>query len=73
MIAEARTNVQTVLRGTVDLDKLRDNRETGVAPTFRDRRRRADVYRAWPSHIDAQPASNAGAVKRTAKVRRIGA
>lgn len=52
VIAEARTNVQTVLRGTVDLDRLHENREKGVAPTFRDRRRRAAVYRTWPSHLD---------------------
>lgn len=73
VIAEARTNVQMVVRGTVDLDKLHDNRETGVAPTFRDRRRRADAYRAWPSHLDAQAARKAATAKRTAKVRRIGA
>lgn len=72
VIAEGRTNVQMVVRGTVDLDKLHDNRETGVAPTFRDRRRRADVYRAWPSHLDAQAARKAAAAKRAAKVRRIG-
>ncbi|MCC6709914.1 MAG: carbon-nitrogen hydrolase family protein [Gammaproteobacteria bacterium] len=72
VIAEARANVQMVLRGTVDLDKLHDNRETGVAPTYRDRRRRADVYRAWPSHLDAQAARKAAAAKRAAKVRRIG-
>ena len=72
VIAEARTNVQMVVRGSVDLDKLHDNRETGVAPTFRDRRRRADAYRAWPSHLDAQAARKAAAAKRAAKVRRIG-
>ena len=72
VIAEARTNVQMVVRGSVDLDKLHDNRETGVAPTFRDRRRRADAYRAWPSHLDAQAARKAAAAKPAAKVRRIG-
>ncbi len=52
VIAEAETNVEMVLKGTVDLDLLHQNRETGVAPTYRDRRRRADCYRAWPSHLD---------------------
>ena len=52
VIAEAKTNVQTVLRGTVDLDKLHENRANGVAPTFNDRRRRAAVYREWPSHLN---------------------
>ncbi len=52
VVAEAETNVEMVLRGTVDLDLLQQNRETGVAPTYRDRRRRADCYRAWPSHLD---------------------
>ena len=55
VIAEAEANVEMVVHGTVDLDLLLKNRETGVAPTFRDRRRRADCYRAWPSHLD-QPA-----------------
>jgi hypothetical protein len=40
-----------VVRGEVDLDKLQENREYGVAPTFRDRRRRRDLYNAWPSHL----------------------
>ena len=46
-------NIETVVRGEVDLDKIYENREKGVAPTYRDRRRRADVYREWPSHINA--------------------
>ena len=46
-------NIETVVRGEVDLDKIYENREKGVAPTFRDRRRRADLYREWPSHINA--------------------
>ena len=52
VIAEAETNVEMVLKGTVDLDLLHLNRDNGVAPTYRDRRRRADCYRAWPSHLD---------------------
>ena len=46
-------NIETVVWGEVDLDKIYENRENGVAPTFRDRRRRADLYREWPSHINA--------------------
>ena len=46
-------NIETVVHGEVDLDKIYENREKGVAPTFRDRRRRADLYREWPSHINA--------------------
>ena len=72
VIAEARTNVQMVLRGAVDLDKLHDNRATGVAPTFRDRRRRADAYRVWPSHLDLPAAGKATASRRAAKLRGVG-
>jgi hypothetical protein len=43
-----------VVTGTVDLDLLTANRQNGVAPTFNDRRRRADCYRAWPSHLTAK-------------------
>jgi hypothetical protein len=39
------------VRAEVDIDKLYENREKGAAPTFRDRRRRADLYTKWPSHI----------------------
>ena len=68
VVAEARTNVQMVLRGTVDLDKLHDNRAHGVAPTFRDRRRRADLYRQWPSHLDGKAPRKSAA----SKVHRLG-
>ena len=51
VVAEAGTNVEMVVTGTVDLDLLTVNRQHGVAPTFNDRRRRADCYRAWPSHL----------------------
>ena len=40
-----------VVRGEVDIDKLYENRETGAAPTYRDRRRRAELYVDWPSHM----------------------
>jgi len=67
VIAEARTNVQMVVRATVDLDKLHDNRARGVAPVYRDRRRRADLYRAWPSHLDGE----SGRKRRTSTVRAV--
>lgn len=51
VVAEAETNVETVLMGSVDIDLLYQNRESGVATTFKDRRRRADCYRTWPSHL----------------------
>ena len=72
VIAEARTNVQMVLRGAVDLDKLHNNRDTGVAPTFRDRQRRADVYRTWPSHLNLPNATKTAAAKRAAQLRGVG-
>jgi predicted amidohydrolase len=50
IVAEAQTNVEGVVRGEVALDRLYEARESGVAPTFRDRRRRADLYQRWPSH-----------------------
>jgi predicted amidohydrolase len=51
VVAEATAHQESVVRGVVDLDLLTENRSTGAAPTFRDRRRRADVYRTWPSHV----------------------
>ena len=51
VIAEARANTEEVISGTVDLDALYENRESGAATTFRDRRRRASLYRRWPSHL----------------------
>ena len=38
-------NIETVVHGEVDLDKIYENREKGVAPTYRDRRRRAALYK----------------------------
>ena len=46
-------NIETVVQGVVDLDRLHENRENGAAPTFRDRRRRADLYGEWPGHFNA--------------------
>jgi len=53
IVAEATTNEEMVVRGTVDIDRLYENRANGVAPTFRDRRRRSDLYNNWPSHTTA--------------------
>jgi predicted amidohydrolase len=53
IVAQATVNEEMVVRGSVDIDALYVNRENGVAPTFRDRRRRADLYAKWPSHVTA--------------------
>lgn len=53
IVARAETKREMVIHGEVDLDKLHESRETGVAPTYRDRRRRAELYATWPSHITA--------------------
>jgi predicted amidohydrolase len=49
VLSEASANTESVARAVVDLDLLSANRATGAAPTFRDRRRRADRYQSWPS------------------------
>jgi predicted amidohydrolase len=51
VVAEAKENEDDVIVGTVDLDALYTNRENGAATTFKDRRRRADLYRRLPSHV----------------------
>lgn len=51
IVAEAAANEEVVVTGVVDLDALRQNRIDGAATTFKDRRRRADLYRRWPSHL----------------------
>ena len=51
IIAEAEANVEMTITGVVDLDKLYENRKSGAATTFNDRRRRAELYRRWPSHV----------------------
>jgi predicted amidohydrolase len=50
IVAQATVNEEMVVRGIVDIDRIYENRENGAAPTFRDRRRRADLYATWPSH-----------------------
>jgi predicted amidohydrolase len=57
--AEAVENTEMVVIGEVELDKLYENRERGVAPTYRDRRRRADLYARWPSHVTSGAAVTA--------------
>lgn len=51
VVAEAETHQEMVVRSEIDLDKLYENRASGAAPTYRDRRRRAELYQKWPSHI----------------------
>jgi predicted amidohydrolase len=51
VVAEAPDTGEHVVRGTVDLDLLDENRENGAATTFRDRRRRASLYARLPSHL----------------------
>ncbi|NSZ02074.1 carbon-nitrogen hydrolase family protein [Agrobacterium tumefaciens] len=51
IIAEAQANVETTVTGTVNLDLLYENRASGAAPTFKDRRRQVPLYRSWPSHV----------------------
>lgn len=50
IVAQATVNQEMVVRGEIDIDKLYENRENGAAPTFRDRRRQAELYTRWPSH-----------------------
>lgn len=57
IVAEATANQEMVVTGEVDLDKLYENREKGAAPTYRDRRRRADLYARWPSHVTGTAAA----------------
>lgn len=56
IVAQAEPNEETVVHGEIDIDKLYENREVGAAPTFRDRRRRADLYARWPSHVTSTAA-----------------
>jgi predicted amidohydrolase len=53
IVAQATVNEEMVVRGSVDIDAIYANRETGAAPTYRDRRRRAHLYVDWPSHTSA--------------------
>ncbi len=51
VLAEAGTNTDSIAVATIDLESLRVNRERGAATTFRDRRRRTDLYHTWPTHL----------------------
>jgi len=50
IVAQAETNMHTVVTGTVDLDLLYQNRQNGAAPTFRDRTRREEIYSKYPPY-----------------------
>jgi predicted amidohydrolase len=51
VVAQAGANEEEVVHATLDLDALHENRRSGAATTFQDRRRRAPLYRRWPSHL----------------------
>jgi hypothetical protein len=51
VVAQAELDTEMVVRGQVDIDLLYENRQKGAALTYRDRRRRADIYAKWPSHM----------------------
>ncbi len=51
VLAETAPNVDAVALAEVDLGQLAENRRSGAATTFADRRRRAELYRSWPTHI----------------------
>lgn len=50
-VAMAEPNTETVVRGRIDMDLLYESREKCAAATYRDRRRRAELYLKWPSHL----------------------
>lgn len=58
IVAQAEANREMVVTGSVDIDKLYDNRERGAATTFKDRRRLKHLYKAWPSHLHSVSHSN---------------
>lgn len=51
IIAEAMVNKEDVITGKVNLDLLYENRKNGAATTFKDRRRKSQLYHCWPSHL----------------------
>ncbi|MCL4370336.1 MAG: carbon-nitrogen hydrolase family protein [Chloroflexi bacterium] len=59
IVAQAEPNQEMVVRGEVDIDKLYENRRTGAGLTYRDRRRRANLYAQWPSHMAVKAAPHA--------------
>ncbi len=60
VLAETAPNIDAVALAEVDLEHLAQNRRTGSVTTFADRRRRAERYRTWPSHLDAHHSAVAG-------------
>jgi predicted amidohydrolase len=59
VLADSTPNREVVVRGELDIDALYETRSSGAALTYRDRRRRADLYARWPSHLttDRSPAA----------------
>ncbi|MCR1783948.1 hypothetical protein KVF89_15510 [Nocardioides carbamazepini] len=53
VIAETAEDVDGVVVAELDLALLETLRESGATTTYQDRRRRADLYRTWPSHVHA--------------------
>ncbi|MBK5441716.1 MULTISPECIES: nitrilase-related carbon-nitrogen hydrolase [Peribacillus] len=51
VVAEAEVNKHTVITGTVDIDELYENRKSGAATTFKDRKRRKDVYTKYEPYM----------------------
>ncbi|KON69274.1 nitrilase-related carbon-nitrogen hydrolase [Peribacillus butanolivorans] len=51
VVAEAEGNKHTVITGTVDIDELYENRKSGAATTFKDRKRRKDVYTKYEPYM----------------------
>ncbi|MFJ9590772.1 nitrilase-related carbon-nitrogen hydrolase [Streptomyces acidicola] len=51
VLAQTSPNTDAVATAEIDLTLLAENRESGAATTFRDRRRRTDLYRTWPTHL----------------------
>jgi predicted amidohydrolase len=54
VVVEAETNREQVVTATLDFDLLHENRASGAATTFNDRKRRADMYRAY-AHLLIEP------------------
>jgi len=51
VVAQADPNKEMTVLGELDIDLIYQNRTSGTAPTYNLRRRRADLYAAWPSHV----------------------
>lgn len=51
VLVESAINADDVVIADLDLEQLAANRESGAATTYHDRRRRAELYTTWPTHI----------------------